>query len=281
MSGRREDVMLKAVTGLEGGLVARGSTCGVVTGGALGIALMNGPTFSQQETMKRVSEYVDWFQDNFKTTLCRERTGLDFYKATGQLRYFLPGERVARCLWHIGKAMSYISSRRDEAFFLRGEQVREKRADDIHCAQAVLKGVRDKTGVGDDLLEKVSFVLDGGVAYKGGACGAIAGALMALNIALGWNIREMSYIRTIKDFVTGHLNLIRKHAKAMPEPFAIGKEIVKELHAKAGSLECSQIVGRSFGGHDDFQAYIHSSQTCTDLIKAAVEKASEAIQRYR
>jgi hypothetical protein len=280
MSGRREDVMLKAVTGLEAGLVASGSTCGVVTCGALGIALMNGPTFSQQETMKRVSEYVDWFQDNFKTTLCRERTGVDFYKATGQLRYFLPGERVARCLWHIGKAMAYISSRRDEAFFLRGEQVREKGADDIHCAQAVLKGVRDKTGVGDDLLEKVSFVLDGGVAYKGGACGAIAGALMALNIALGWNIREMSYIRTIKDFVTGHLNLIRKHPKAMPEPFAIGKEIVNGLHAKAGSLECRQIVGRSFEGHDDFQAYIHSSQICTDLIKVAVEKASEAIQRY-
>jgi hypothetical protein len=280
MSGRRENVMLRAATGLEGGMVASGSTCGVVTGGALGIALMEGPMLSHQETMKRVSEYVDWFQDNFATTLCRERTGVDFYKTKGQLRYFLPGERVGRCLWHIGKAMAHISSLRDEPFSLKGELVRESLADDIHCAQAVLKGVREKTGVGDDLLEKASFVLDGGVAYKGGACGAIAGAVMAVNIALGWNIREMSYIRTIKDFVTGHLNLIRKHAKAMPEPFAIGKEIVKELHAKAGCLECSQIVGRSFGGHDDFQAYIHSSQICTELIKMAVEKASEAIQRY-
>ena len=281
MSGRRENVMLRAATGLEGGMVASGSTCGVVTGGALGVALMEGPMGSHQETMKRVSDYVDWFQNNFATTLCRERTGVDFYKTKGQLRYFLPGERVGRCLWHIGKAMAHISSLRDEPFSLKGEQARESPADDIHCAQAVLKGVRDKTGVGDDLLEKASFVLDGGVAYKGGACGAIAGAVMAINLAFGWNIREMSYARTIKNFVVGHTNLLRKHPKAMPEPFAIGKGLVRTLRAKAGSLECRQIVGRRFEGQDDFRAHIRSSQTCAEIIKAAVEEATEAIEKYR
>ena len=40
MIGRRENRMLKAFTGLKGGIVASGSTCGIVTGGALGIALM-------------------------------------------------------------------------------------------------------------------------------------------------------------------------------------------------------------------------------------------------
>jgi C_GCAxxG_C_C family probable redox protein len=281
MSGRREDTMLKAVTGLEGGLVASGSTCGVVTCGALGIALMDSPSSTHREIMEKVSAYVDWFQDNFATSLCRERTGVDFYNATGQLRYIMPGNRVARCLWYIGKAMAYISSRREGPWFPQGEQVRESRTNDIHCAQAVLQGVRERIGVGDDLLEKASFVLDGGVAFRGGVCGAIAGAVMALNIPFGWNIREMSYAKTIKEFVVGHTNLLRKHPKAMPEPFAIGKELVRELRAKAGSLECRQIVGRSFEGYDDFQTYIHSSQTCTDLIKAAVEKASETIQRYR
>ncbi|MBW1701776.1 MAG: C_GCAxxG_C_C family protein [Deltaproteobacteria bacterium] len=41
MIDRREDRVLKAFTGLEGGIVASGSTCGVVTGGALGLALMH------------------------------------------------------------------------------------------------------------------------------------------------------------------------------------------------------------------------------------------------
>ncbi len=40
MIGKHEDMALRSATGSEGGLVARGSTCGVVTGGALGIALM-------------------------------------------------------------------------------------------------------------------------------------------------------------------------------------------------------------------------------------------------
>ena len=41
MIGRRETVMLKAFTGLEGGLVGSGSTYGTVTAGAFGIALIH------------------------------------------------------------------------------------------------------------------------------------------------------------------------------------------------------------------------------------------------
>ncbi len=39
MIGKPEDKLLKSVTGLEGGVVATGSTCGVVSGGAIGLAL--------------------------------------------------------------------------------------------------------------------------------------------------------------------------------------------------------------------------------------------------
>ena len=39
MIGKPEDQLLKSFTGLEGGIVASGSTCGVVSGGAIGLAL--------------------------------------------------------------------------------------------------------------------------------------------------------------------------------------------------------------------------------------------------
>ncbi len=39
MIGKPEDKLLKSFTGLEGGVVASGSTCGVVSGGAMGLAL--------------------------------------------------------------------------------------------------------------------------------------------------------------------------------------------------------------------------------------------------
>ena len=39
MIGKPEDRLLKSFTGLEGGVVAAGSTCGVISGGAMGLAL--------------------------------------------------------------------------------------------------------------------------------------------------------------------------------------------------------------------------------------------------
>jgi hypothetical protein len=47
MIGRREDRLLQASAGLEGGIVASGSTCGVVSGGALGLALMHDNRWSE------------------------------------------------------------------------------------------------------------------------------------------------------------------------------------------------------------------------------------------
>jgi len=41
MIGKPENELLRSFTGLEGGVVASGSTCGVVSGGAMGLALLH------------------------------------------------------------------------------------------------------------------------------------------------------------------------------------------------------------------------------------------------
>ena len=64
----------------------------------------------------------------------------------------------------------------------------------IHCAQQVLKGIREQTGIGDDLLEQLSFVFDGGIGLQGGVCGALAGAIMGVNLLIGMNVREMKLL---------------------------------------------------------------------------------------
>lgn len=276
MAGRREDVMLKAATGLEGGLVASGSTCGVITGGALGMALMAAPGETRQDIMAKVTRYVDWFHSHFATTLCRERTSVDFYKASGQLRYLIPA-KVGRCLWHIGRSMAYLSHEQQAKGFVRGE---EDRFAGIHCAGSVLNAVRAETGIGDDVLENASFVLDGGVGYTGGLCGAFAGAVLAINIPFGWNIRDMSYPKTIRDFVIGHINLVRKSPKAGPEPFLMGKELLKSLQKKIPALECSRIIGRRFQDADDFRAHISSSQACAELVQTAASEAGRIIRKH-
>jgi len=286
MTGKQEDMILRSVTGLEGGLVACGSTCGVVTGGALGIALMRikdvdgGEEADQREIMNEAREYVEWFQKNFKTTLCRERTSTDFYKTKGQLRYILP-DRVGKCLWHSGKASSRQKYLSTTPLDVSSKNTTDPNSESIHCATKVLEGVQASCGVGNVLLVKIAFVLDGGVALSGGLCGAMAGAVMAANLVFGWDIRKMSYPKTIKEFVRGHVNLLRKHPPRKPETFAIGKDIMNHLRSKEAMLECSRITGRTFSGWDDFQAYMHSSIQCQDLIKEAITVAVQAITRYR
>jgi len=91
MIGRREDRVLKAFTGLEGGVVASGSTCGVVTGGAFGLALLHENELqdrgiaAEAGVLSQVGEYMRWFEDSFGSSFCRERSGVNFYTTFGQL----------------------------------------------------------------------------------------------------------------------------------------------------------------------------------------------------
>lgn len=252
MISRPEDTVLKAFTGLEGGVVASGSTCGVVSGGALGLALMHEKELQEKgiageiAVLKMVGDYMDQFEKDYGTTKCRQRSGVDFYTPGGQIRYLLPGDKVARCLWHTGGAIRYL-------YTLQGSDLPAVEGAVLtdtyhHCAQTVLKEVREKTGVGDPLLERLSFVFDGGIGLKGKACGALVGAIMAVNLKFGWMIRDMSYFKTIKGFFVGHSNLLRSKPSSMPEPFGIGMEIVKNFRNKAMGMgiDCRQIIEKDF-----------------------------------
>jgi C_GCAxxG_C_C family probable redox protein len=283
---KKEDDMLKAATGLEGGAVACGSTCGVVTGGALGLALMHetslreGRISAEPALLARIGEYVDWFGNKFGTTICRERSGVDFYKATGQLRYFVPGDRVARCLSHAWKAVNFLTSYGKEEL-RQGEDADQ--ADDPkepgHCARSVLRQVQNRTGVGDTLLERSAIAFDGGVGLSGGLCGALAGALMAINLVLGMNTRQMSRSQIIKAFVIGHVNLLIDTPKGMPEPFGIGKGMVQAFRNQAGSIECREITNKAFGNWGEFQEYLLTAKKCKELIALSADLASEALDR--
>ena len=74
MIGKPEDKLLKSFTGLEGGIVATGSTCGVVSGGAIGLALshydeiMETGIPAQAGLLALIGEYVKWFEKKFGTS---------------------------------------------------------------------------------------------------------------------------------------------------------------------------------------------------------------------
>jgi hypothetical protein len=76
----------------------------------------------------------------------------------GQLRYFMPGDKVSKCLWHTRGAIRHLYSFRQKELPMMEVQSDEKQDEPIHCAQRVLNGIKEQTGIGDDLLEQLSFV---------------------------------------------------------------------------------------------------------------------------
>ena len=285
MIGRREDQVLKAVSGLEGGGVASGSTCGVATGGALGLALMRedeirqSGTAAEKAVLKEVGDYLDWYRNIYGSYLCRERVGLDFYKVQGQIRYLLPGDKMGRCFWHIRGAMRYLNSVANQPLKMETEDPAMDGRPPIHCATAVLARIREQTGIGHPLLEKLGFVFDGGVGFKGGICGALVGALMGVNQVMGPDVRDMSYWQNIKGFVKGHINLLRRLPETVDEPFAAGRQLVERFRQAAGAIECKAIISRRFTGWNDFQDFIGESATCSELCDIAAKKAAALISK--
>lgn len=283
MIGRQEDQILKAVTGFEGGVVASGSTCGVVTSGALALALMHqddiykGGGSAEKAVLERVSDYIEWFRNTYGTVLCRERTGMDFYRLRGQLRYLLPGDKVGKCLWHLRGAMRYLNGVSSNPLPGKALSAPIGNKPPVHCAAAVLAGIREKTGVGNPLLEKLAFVFDGGVGFKGGVCGALAGAVIGINQVMGMDLRNISYWRNMKGFLKGHVNLLVRSPETLDEPFAAGRRVVERFRGAAGSTECREITGRRFSGWDEFQGFVSDSPTCTELIELAINEASALI----
>nr|WP_269719164.1 C-GCAxxG-C-C family protein [Desulfosudis oleivorans] len=287
MIGAPQNRMLKAATGLEGGCVASGATCGLVTGGSLGLglvhaeALESGDRNSEAALLDRVGEYVKWFETAFGSQFCRECTGIDFYTLSGQARYLIPGDKVAGCLARVRGAARYLSEARDWELPVPGSFEEPATGPAYHCAGDVLKTIRQNTGLGDPYLEQASVVLDGGVGLSGGLCGALAGAVMGINLLLGLNVRNTPYSGIVRAFLTGHINLLLEETSPKREPFAVGKEVVARFKQAAGSTTCAAVTGKRFASRKDFQAHMAASSRCRMLIRHAAGLATDEIEKWK
>jgi hypothetical protein len=286
MMDKPDDPILKSFTGLEGGVVASGSTCGVVSGGAMGLALSHYDEIKSNGlpakvgVLSLIEDYVKWFDKEYKTTFCRDRTGVNFYSGMGQLRYLAPGDKVAKCMWHIRGALRHLYSGYQNDL-QKNVSVSDSNDNPIHCAEQVLNGIKERTGIANGKLEELSFVFDGGVGLQGGVCGALAGAIMGINNLVGMNVRENSYFQNVKAFTIGHYNLLRDKQIESPEPFNVGKQVVGKFLKEASNLECKAITGKRFSTWDEFQNYIQSSKKCVQLIELATDEASKQIDTYK
>lgn len=286
MIDQKEDAVLTSLGSFFGGGVFRGSTCGVVSGGALGIALMHDEKLqsngaeTQASVISLAADYSKWFEDTYGTTLCSERTGVDFWTLGGLINYMLPGHRMVWCMKHINGSMKYLHRTHTSNLpLIKIEDNTDTKH--IHCAQDVLEGIYSKTGIGDPVLDRISIVLDGGVALQGGVCGALAGAILALNLIVGENFRDVSIPGSYYAFFKGLTFLRSEKPEEISDPYNVGKKVALNFEKVAGSINCSKITGTEFNTIDEFQSYINTSEKCKELIEFSINEATSTIQQHR
>lgn len=125
------------------------------------------------------------------------------------------------------------------------------------CAETTYLVLCEAYGVGDPADSSPAMALNGGIAYSGGACGAISGAALAFGLLAG---RRIDDHRTAK-------RVARELTMRLMDGFL----------AEHGALDCRDLIGidlRAPGGH---VAYIRSGAwqgPCMRQVETAIRAAA-------
>lgn len=270
MNGIEDEELVMSLTGLAGGILNNGSTCGVVVGGAIGSAMMMDRQLDGQWTLedeiqllREVRENVDWFESRFNTSLCRERAELNYERITAL--GLLNPQKAKGCVARAGASMERFTEKRDTIG--RGEDSAGTKAaiPAEHCAGKILAEIRKATGIGSERLERISVALDGGIGLSGGGCGALSGALMALGLryALDTKNTDPAALRNIYRALDAEF--FRKAA-------ILADGFIKKFQY----VECSKLTARTFKDWDEFSEF-RNRNSCDMLNEFLVNKTIEII----
>jgi C_GCAxxG_C_C family probable redox protein len=272
VQGIQDDDLIMALTGLAGGILNNGSTCGVVIGGAISSAMIRDKELAGRWTLEdeiqlleEIGRDVAWFEDRFGTCLCRERDDLDYQRIT--VIGLMNPRKVRGCVARTGASMTHFLEKYESADARTQPQTATGEATPCkHCARKILGEIREETGVGNERLERISVALDGGIGLSGGGCGALSGALMALGLkyALDPEKTDPKQLRNI-------------YRSMDSEFFSKAKILVSRFIKTFGYFECSRLTGKKFQGWDDFSAFRNTS-SCDTLNRFLVEETVKIIR---
>ncbi len=288
----RAPLLMKAATNLEGGIVGCGETCGVVTAGMLAIGglLSNDPIKSADDKEKAIHRhagaYKRWFETRFGSSCCRERVGVDFSTARGLIRYLLPGDKLLRCLHHVGEAVWYLTETIEKELFIA--RITEKKAElhqetesqgptQPHCTLTVLSDVYPDSMEFTPYFKWATTGLAGGIALSGATCGALIGGIMALGLAYGYDPRTTTIADISAAFVRGHWHLLRPKSPPSEEAFAASRFFLDNFKGRFNSIQCKDIASRSFSSPQDLRGFLDDSTHCKEVMSWCTEQAREMI----
>lgn len=152
------------------------------------------------------------------------------------------------------------------------------RAEDFHCAHAVLRRLAPEIEVTDDLLAATSGFV-GGTAMAGMTCSAVSGGVMALGLALGEI--ENSRARVLRMIATMAVagDAFADDMNAFNRVMNLGHRLAGECIAEFGSIQCRCITGCGLGSDDGARRYIeqHTIDRCREIVRFVADKVHRRI----
>ncbi len=129
--------------------------------------------------------------------------------------------------------------------------------DDNHygCAESSLVALQKLYGLPDADDSSSAMVLNGGIAYSGGVCGAISGAALAVGRLAGQRIDD--------------------HKEAKRTARKLIQKVMAEFDVEFGSHKCSDLIEYDIStaqGHDDFIESDVWRTTCMKQLEFSVSR---------
>ncbi|HID28797.1 MAG TPA: C_GCAxxG_C_C family protein [Desulfobacterales bacterium] len=242
--------MLKAATGLGGGIGHEGDTCGALTGGVLSLGLCN-----RHDDFDRLccdcAEYYRRFDRRFGSSKCRDITGVRFKQGYDIRRFFLKGIRCLRVVY------TSIESVFDIVELPRGKPASRDAyrisppfgSEKFHCAGAVLSRIAPNLTPDLGSVLKATQGFSGGIAFQGDICGALMGGVFAIGVVHGTELPRTHPTRLFRAGLVAMKEGSRVFQNEDLHPsfktsLRAGK-LYREFVSRFGSADCTDILGKT------------------------------------
>ncbi|MFH0878778.1 MAG: C-GCAxxG-C-C family protein [Lentisphaerota bacterium] len=126
---------------------------------------------------------------------------------------------------------------------------------DFNCAQSVFSAfaVQFNLYLDEETAVKIAAPFGGGMARRGGPCGAVTGALMAIGLARGAATPE-----------------------SKEEVYRLGREFMRRFEEKHGTLLCRELIGCDISTPEGLQN-AHASGVTRSVCPKVVHDAAEIL----
>jgi len=128
------------------------------------------------------------------------------------------------------------------------------------CSQAVFAALGEQLGIERTQALKIAAGFGGGVAYQGGICGAVSGAIMAIGLKHGHNEGSQVDAKNKTNF--------------------LAQKLIRKIKAKYGCYTCRGITGIDLTVPEgrnlaEEQGIWRKNGLCQNVIKDSVELVEE------